>query len=143
MRVAMGADKRTDTTEAVVRYLNSIKVKVDLLGDLKKGGDKNWVNISSDVSKLVSSGKADEGILFCWTGTGVALVANRNKKIRAATVSSVRIAKQARAWNHANVLCMSCFISPKKAVAIVKEWLKTPYSKDEDDLNAIKEIGEL
>lgn len=142
MKIAVGADKKTRTTDAVVRGLKKQGHELLLFGDLKKPNN-DWVNIAKDVALAVKNRKVDEGILFCWTGTGVAMVASKIPGIRAVTVSSKKIAKQARAWDHGNALCLSCFISPSKALGIVDVWLKTSYSNDTDDLAAQKEIEKL
>lgn len=139
MRIAIGADKRTKTTDLIVEHLKKQKYKLKLFGDLKDG-NKDWVNIAKNVALEIKKGNADEGILFCWTGTGVAMVASKIPGVRAVTVNSKKIARDARAWDHGNVICMSCFISPKKAIELVNIWFKTPYSKDEDDLYAQKQI---
>lgn len=142
MKVAIGADKRTPATDAVIRKLQNENHKVLLFGNLISTST-DWVNIAKDVALSVKNKKADEGILFCWTGTGVALVASKIPGIRAVTVSNIKIAKQARAWDHGNILCLSCFLSPEKALGIVETWLKTPFSKDADDLEAQKKIRKI
>jgi ribose 5-phosphate isomerase B len=47
------------------------------------------------------------GILFCWTGTGVSIAANKVAHIRAALCDDAETARGARLWNDANVLCLS------------------------------------
>lgn len=142
MKIAIGADKRTPTTDAVVGKLKTDRHNVLLFGDLRKPNN-DWVNIAKDVALAVKNKSADEGILFCWTGTGVAMVASKIPGIRAVTVSTKKIAKQARAWDHGNIICLSCFMSPKKAAEIVEIWFATPYSNDKDDLDAQEQIKKL
>jgi len=149
MRIAIGSDEKTKTTEDVVDYLKSQGRDVALFGALVKplpAGRQvkaNWVDVAKEVALTVKNRKADEGILFCWTGTGVAMAASKIPGIRAATVSDLKTAKNARAWNHANILALSCFMPAKKAVKIVGTWLKTPYSTDPDDLESIKKLERL
>src|SRR3990172_6341599 len=129
MTIAIGADKKTKTTDMVVRELKKQGHELLLFGDLKSPNN-DWVNIAKDVALAVKNKKADEGILFCWTGTGVAMVASKIPGIRAATVSDEKTAKDARAWDHANILSLSCFLPEKRALKIVNTWLKTPFSSD-------------
>ena len=66
----------------------------------------------------------NRGILFCGSGHGVCISANRYKHIRAVTVRSKDDAKMARLHNDANVLCIgSDFTTSKKAIEIIKTFL--------------------
>jgi ribose 5-phosphate isomerase B len=55
----------------------------------------------------VARGDCDQGVYFCWTGTGISIAANKVSGIRAALCSDPGQAAGARVWNHANVLCVS------------------------------------
>ncbi len=68
------------------------------------------------------------GIYICGSGIGMSIVANRNPKIRAALCFDERFAALARQHNDANVLCLpGRFISPRKAIKIVKVFLTTDF----------------
>jgi len=71
------------------------------------------------------SGAADQGVLFCWTGTGTSIAANKVPGIRAALCNDAETARGARKWNDANVLVMSLRSTPE-AVAreICDAWLE-------------------
>ena len=70
----------------------------------------------------------NRGILFCGSGHGVCISANRYKHIRAVTVRSKDDAKMARLHNDANVLCIgSDFTTSKKAIEIIKTFLDTEF----------------
>ena len=49
---------------------------------------------------------ADTGVLFCWTGTGASIAANKVAGVRAALCTDAATAAGARTWNDANVLVM-------------------------------------
>jgi ribose 5-phosphate isomerase B len=89
-------------------------------------------------------GQADEGILFCWTGTGVALAANKLRGIRAALCADAETARGARLWNDANVLCLSLrSTTPAVAEEILQAWFATHYQPNPQDdacLAAVREI---
>ena len=74
--------------------------------------------------------EADRAILFCGTGMGMSIVANRYKGCTAAVVESVFAAKMCRAINNANVLCMGQMIwgefMAKEAVDV---FLKTKFTE--------------
>jgi ribose 5-phosphate isomerase B len=81
----------------------------------------------------VAEGEADQGLLFCWTGTGTAMAANKVRGVRAALAWEPWIAEGARRWNDANVLVMSLKrTSPETAREIVDAWLSVE-SPDEDE----------
>lgn len=143
MKIAVGSDKRTKTTGVIVKLLKSHGHKVSLSGALLKPTNTDWVGMAEKVAIAVKKKKVEEAIVFCWSGTGVAMVASKIPGIRAVTVSEPKIAKWARAWDHANVLAMSCFLPAKRAKKIAEVWLKTPYSKEPDDIAAIKKIAKL
>ncbi len=106
MRIALGSDERSHLTDFVEQELRRRGFDVELAGPLK-GDPVAWPDVAEAVAERVASGRADEGILFCWTGTGVSIAANKVPGVRAALCSDAETARGARAWNQANVLCMS------------------------------------
>ena len=142
MKIALGSDEKTKTTDAVVAYLKSQGHDLKLFGALVKP-EANWVDVAKEVALAVRNKKIDEAILFCWTGTGVAIAASKIPGIRAATITNSKTARNARAWNHTNILALSCFLPEKRVLKIVKTWLETAYSKDPEDLHSIKKIEQI
>lgn len=142
MKIAVGSDEKTKTVDTVVDYLKSQSYDVALFGALVKP-KANWVDVARQVALAVKNKRCDEGILFCWTGTGVAMVASKIPGIRAVTVTDQKTAKEARAWDQANILALSCFLPEKRTVKIVDTWLKTSYSNDPDDIAAQEKIQRL
>ena len=142
MRIALGSDEETKTTDAVVDFLKSQGHTVSLFGALVKP-KPDWVDVAKEVALAVKNKEAPEGVLFCWTGTGVAMVASKIPGVRAVTITNQKTAKEARAWDHANIIALSCFPPEKKAVKIVETWLKTSYSNNPNDLESIRKIEKL
>jgi ribose 5-phosphate isomerase B len=125
VKIAVGSDERTHLTEAVVEHLRRVGVDVELHGPLD---DKplDWVDVGREVGERVASGACQQGVLFCWTGTGVSIAANKVPGIRAALCGDAETAKGARRWNDANVLAMSLRSTPEAvAKEIVDAWLET------------------
>jgi len=98
-----------------------------------------WARASLAVAHAVAGGRADAGVVFCHTGTGVSIAANKVKGIRAALCVDAETAAGARKWNDANVLSLSLrLLTPASADAIVEAWLGTSYSGTEgESLEAI------
>ncbi len=85
-----------------------------------------WPDVGEKVALEVSQGRADQGILFCWTGTGVTIAANKIPGVRAALCWDSETAKGARLWDDANVLAMSLrSTSPAVAEEILDAWFSS------------------
>jgi ribose 5-phosphate isomerase B len=93
---------------------------------------RDWPLVAADVAQAITKGDAEEGILCCWTGTGVSIAANKVPGIRAALVADAETARGARIYNHANVLALSLRAT---TVPMMKEildaWFSTPISEGE------------
>ena len=134
MRIAIGSDERTHLTDRVLEYLDTHGAEVELYGALSPEGlESLWPQVGRNVAKRVAGGACQEGILFCWTGTGVSIAANKVPGVRAALCADATTAAGARRWNHANVLVMSLRLaSPEVAREILDAWFSTPYGDGED-----------
>ncbi len=138
MKIAVGSDERTHVTDAVVDHLRRVGVDVELHGPLD---DKplDWVDVGREVGERVASGACQQGVLFCWTGTGVSIAANKVRGIRAALCNDAATARGARKWNDANVLAMSLRSTPEAvAKEIVDAWLET--GPDEAERETIAKV---
>lgn len=143
MRLAVGSDERTHLTDAVVDELNKRGHAVELYGPLR-GESALWPDVAQQVAERVARGGADEGILFCWTGTGVSVAANKVTGIRAALCHDADTAKGARLWNRANVLCLSLrATSEVVAKEILDAWFATPLGTDPVDVQCVERVGEI
>lgn len=80
--------------------------------------------VSIDVENKIS----ELGILICGSGNGVAMTANKYKKVRAALCWSEEIARLAKQHNNANIVCIPArFISKEEALQIVKAFIDTNF----------------
>ena len=141
MKIAVGSDERTHLTDFVIDELRKRGMEVELHGPL--GGEKlEWTDVAREVSERVSEGACDQGILFCWTGTGVSIAANKVPGIRAALCQDAKTAEGARKWNDANVLAMSLrATSPIVAAEILDAWLGS--GPEENEKKNIEKIDEI
>lgn len=122
--MAVGSDERTTVTDAVVEHLRRAGIEVELHGPLA-GTALDWVDVGHEVGERVAGGAVDQGVLFCWTGTGVSIAANKVPGIRAALCADAQTALGARRWNDANVLVMSLRATPEAvAKEICDAWLE-------------------
>lgn len=138
MRIAVGSDERTHLTDFVVAQLQERGYAVELYGALA-GGKEPWPDVARAVALRVSSHQCQEGILFCWTGTGVSIAANKVPGVRAALCWDAETAQGARLWNHANVLALSLrSTSAGIAQEILDAWFTAPFGGGEDAENVAK-----
>jgi ribose 5-phosphate isomerase B len=143
MKIAVGSDERTELTDAVLKRLRTDGHEVLLFGPLADQS-VTWPLVARWVAEAVVQGRADEGLLFCWTGTGVSIAANKVPGVRAALCDDAETVRGARLWNNANVLCLSLRrVSQAIAMEILEAWYGQVYqSNPEDDacLEAVMEI---
>lgn len=103
-----------------------------------------WPKVAADVANEIAQGRADMGVLFCWTGTGICLAANKVKGIRAALCNDAETAAGARKWNDANVLALSLrSTSEQVAKEILEAWFGTTPSEDAEDLVCMEYLERL
>ncbi len=76
--------------------------------------------------EIVAQGKADAGIVFCGSGIGICIAANKVKGVRCALLTSVEMAVLAKSHNDANVISLGGRLTPPDlAIEIVDTWLTT------------------
>jgi ribose 5-phosphate isomerase B len=135
MRVAFASDDENGTTRAVVAALAEDGHQVT-----RPGSAESWPDLGRFVGREVVDGRADFGVVMCWTGTGTAIAANKVPGVRAAVAWDPWIAKGARLWNDANVLAMSLKrLAPDVAVEVLRAFLDVP-APDPDELGNIAAI---
>ncbi len=133
MKLAVGADERLHVVEVVLDYLREKGHEVTYFGPQGEGTEP-WPEVARQVAEGVAQGEFDEGILFCWTGTGVSIAANKVRGIRAALCHDAETARGARLWNNANVLCMSLRLTSEVvAKEILDAWFATTYQPNPTD----------
>jgi ribose 5-phosphate isomerase B len=97
-----------------------------LFGSLQRGAEVPWALAAEEAAAAVASGRCEQGIFFCWTGTGISIAANKLSGVRAALCSDPGQAAAARVWNHANVLCLSNrSLADDMAKEILSAWFET------------------
>ena len=137
MRIAVGADEENDLTRSVVDELRRLGHELEVFEP------DRWPEIARKVAEQVAARAADQGVLFCWTGTGTAMAANKLPGVSAALVWEPWIAEGARRWNDANVLVMSCKrVTPETARDILAAWFSVaaPDPNEADNLALLEQI---
>jgi ribose 5-phosphate isomerase B len=126
MRIAMCSDEPYPVHETVRSVIEARGHSVVPFGSVATGRDAPWADVAEQAASSVARGECDEGVFFCWSGTGISIAANKLAGIRAALCSDPGAARAARVWNHANVLCLSNrTLSSDMAKEILEAWFDT------------------
>lgn len=128
MRIALGADHAgVVLKEQIKRYLDARHVEYTDFGtDSTDAVD--YPDYAAKVAREVSSGKYDRGILFCGSGIGMAIAANKFPGIRAAPIVDEASARLSRSHNNANVLSLAARLTAaEEAQTFVQIFLDTPF----------------
>jgi ribose 5-phosphate isomerase B len=128
-KIYVGADHAGfDLKQQLVAELKKLGYEPIDVGPKSLDPNDDYPDYAKPVAEAVSKGKAQRGILTCGTGLGMAYVANRYPKVRAAVVWSPEIAELSRTHNDANVLVLpSRFVSEKEGLEILHTWLDTKF----------------
>ena len=93
------------------------------------------------VGRAVVGGKFEKGLLFCGTGVGISIAANKVKGVRCALVSDLTSARLTREHNDANVLALGAAITGNiVALEIVDTFIETEFSGLEKHARRIEKI---
>lgn len=144
MRVALCSDEPYPVHDTVRGWLEEHGHEVVTFGSVVAGAETPWALAAETAAEAVASGVCDQGVFFCWTGTGISIAANKVAGIRAALCSDPGQARGARIWNHANVLCLSNrTLADDLAKEILSAWFGTEPDGQGDagveDLAAVEE----
>ncbi len=141
-KAAVGSDDLYAVAEFLAKELERRGFEVIRVGYLKEGRPVPWPLVGFEVGEAVAEGRADFGVVVCYTGTGVSIAANKVKGVRAALCFDAETAKGARLWNDSNVLAISARLtSDIVAKEILDAWLsvKAPDASEEGNINMVKD----
>ena len=126
MRIALCSDEPYPVHATVRCLLEARGHEVVPFGALASGQESPWARSAEQAAEAVARGECSEGIFFCWSGTGIAMAANKVLGIRAALCTDPGMVQAARVWNHANVLCLSNrLLSDDMAKEMLAAWFDT------------------
>ena len=129
MLVALGADHAGfELKEALKRTLDARGVSWRDFGT-SSADPVDYPDYAAAVAEAVAAGQADRGILFCGSGVGMAIAANKIPGIRSALIGDVDEAALAREHNDLNVLSLAARrVAQADAERIVNTFLDTPFA---------------
>jgi len=144
VRVAVATDERTEVADALVDILREEGHEPLLHGALSDEERDDWAWASEAAARDVAEGRAEQGIVCCWTGTGASIAANKVPGIRAALCTDEATAAGARRWNDANVLALSLRTTSRPVLEeILSSWFAEAPSEDEDERANIDHVDRI
>ena len=125
MKIAVGCDPNAQAyKEEMIEYIKSLGHEVTDFGS----DDVIYAHVATKVAEAVAAKEYDRGVLFCGTGIGVMLAANKVKGVRCALCSEPYSAEMTRRHNDANCLAMGALmIGSMMAERIVDVFLTTEF----------------
>lgn len=126
--IAFGCDHGgVELKEALIDFLRSRGVDVRDFGTHGKES-VDYPDFGKEVSRSVSDGEAERGVLVCTSGIGMSIIANKFPGVRAALVRDLDEARSSREHNDANILVLSgAKTDALMAQQIIDAWLATPF----------------
>ena len=128
MKIAVGADHLGYPLKEVIK--SHLAGLAHELVDFGVADDRevDYPDIAVAVARAVAAGAFDRAVLFCGTGIGMAITANKVPGVRAASVSDPYSAERARKSNNAQVLTMGArVIAPEAAEKVLDHWLTAEF----------------
>jgi ribose 5-phosphate isomerase B len=144
MRIAVAADERVGIADALVQELRRRGHEVVAHGALHHEERDDWAWASEAAARDVAEGRADQGVVCCWTGTGASIAANKVEGVRAALCGDAPTAQGARRWNDANVLALSLrATSEAELEEILDAWFAAGPSQEPDDVANVEHLADI
>ena len=144
MKISVAADEKAGVADAVVEELRRRGHEPIVHGALADGERDDWAWASEAAARDVADGRAEQGIVCCWTGTGASMAANKVPGIRAALCTDAETAAGARKWNDANVLALSLRSTSDALLAeILDAWFKAGPSEEPEDVENVRHLDEI
>ena len=113
--------------EAIKNFLINKNISIIDLGPINDNS-VDYPDYAKKVSNRVKSRKSDIGILVCGSGTGMAISANKTKKIRAAVCYNLKSTRLSRQHNNANIIAIGSRLTKKNtALQLVSIFLETKF----------------
>jgi ribose 5-phosphate isomerase B len=131
MKLAIGCDEAAYHLKIeILKHLKETQPDIEVTDfGADAGSVVLYPDVAYTVADAVASGEYERAILFCGTGIGMAICANKVAGIRAAVCHDPFSAERARKSNNAQVLCLGeRVIGVELAKYIVNVWLGSEFA---------------
>jgi ribose 5-phosphate isomerase B len=144
-RIVVGSD------EAGLNYKNELKAllerdsrvaSVDDVGVATPADSTAYPHIAVTAARKIAAGQADRALLFCGTGLGVAIAANKVPGVRAVTAHDSYSVERSVLSNNAQVLTMGeRVIGLELAKKLVDQWLDYRFDPSSPSAAKVEAVG--
>ena len=144
MRISVAADELTGMARVLVDEVERRGHQTLTHGALSDVERDDWAWASEAAARDVAEGRAQQGIVCCWTGTGASIAANKVKSVRAALCLDAATAAGARRWNDANVLALSLRATSEAELSeILEAWFAAEPSPESGDRANVDHLSDI
>jgi len=144
MLIAVAADELKGVASVLVEALELRGHRTLGHGALSEAERNDWAWASEAAARDVAQGRAEQGVVCCWTGTGASIAANKVDGVRAALCLDGASADGARRWNDANVLALSLrSTSEAELPEILDAWFAAEPSSEAEDRENVAHLSEI
>lgn len=139
--IYLGADHRGFyLKESIREWLREKGVVTVDVGNTKYQKDDDYPNFAINLAENVVREKA-KGILFCGSGVGMVVAANKVIGARAGLCTQEKTARLGRNDDDMNILCLSAtLVSEDDNKKIIEAFLDTPFGSEEKYIRRINQI---
>jgi len=146
--IYLGADHRGfELKERLKVFLEEEGYEFEDLGNTVYDPNDDYPDFSAAVARKVAENlKENKGILFCGSGVGMDIVANKFKGVRSALVwtDDEKFVKRTRETDDTNVLSLPAdYLSQTQVERIVKLWLEAPKASEERHIRRVRKIKDF
>ncbi len=129
MKIGLGSDHGGFEMKQKIKELLSARGGVEVTDFGTYSTDSaDYPDFAIEVSRRVSEGALEQGILVCTTGVGMAMTANKHPRVRAAQVFNAKMARMAREHNNANVMALGAAVTPMEEIpGILDAWFAAEF----------------
>ena len=145
MKLVIGADSAgKPLLDVIAKHLAAKNIDVTDLSPGSGNTPEFYADTSERVGLAITNKEFDRGILFCGTGIGVCISANKVPGIRAALTHDTYSAERAAKSNNAQIITMGArVIGPELAKRIVDKWLESDFDPKGASAENVEAINRL
>lgn len=131
MKLGIASDHNGFNKKAIV--IENLKSKYSIIdyGNLEYDKLDDYPNYAINLGEAVRDKEIDFGIVFCGTGIGVSIAANKVKHVRAAKVDNEHDAKMSRIDNNANIITLNHNKDIDEIINLIEIFINTSFSDAE------------
>jgi ribose 5-phosphate isomerase B len=145
MKIYLGADHRGfELKEKVFHWLADDGYHVEDHGAYEYDKGDDYTTYASKVASQVADNKNSRGILFCGSGVGVDVVANKFDGVRSSIGINPEQVKAGRRDDNMNILVIAAdFVNEDEMKTMIKTFLETDYEKAERRERRLGDISKI